>query len=68
MGAVATLKHTVKSATETADKQQQAQRQQQPKKSPSSAAFQPVSIANCNAWDFHPLIGGLMDSVMSRRR
>ncbi len=58
MGAVAKLKQSVKSAADIPDKKQQMQRQQQqPKKAPAPSV-------NCNAWDFHPLVGGLMDLVL----
>jgi hypothetical protein len=70
MSAVAKLKQAVKSATEVHDTrqrfdaQQQQQQPQQLKKTPapSTGTFHPCTIGN--SWDFHPLMGGLMDAVM----
>ena len=75
MSAVAKLKQAVKSATEVHDtrqrfdaqQQQQQQQQQQPQQlkktpAPSTGTFHPCTIGN--SWDFHPLMGGLMDAVM----
>ena len=73
MGAVATLKQTAKSAADSLDKHQrsvghqvQQQRQQTKAPTPPTGGFQPAHTAGCNAWDFHPLIGGLMDAVMAK--
>jgi hypothetical protein len=74
MSAVAKLKQAVKSATEVHDtqqrfdaQQQHQQQQQQPQQlkktpAPSTGTFHPCMIGN--SWDFHPLLGGLMDAVM----
>ena len=74
MGAVATLKQTAKSAADSLDTHQrsgghqvQQQRQQTKAPAPPAGGFLPAHTAGCNAWDFHPLIGGLMDAVMTHK-
>jgi hypothetical protein len=67
MAAVANLKQAVKSAVEDRDQQQQFNAQQQQRQQingapPPSAAALPSM--NHSAWDFHPLMGGLMDAVI----
>jgi hypothetical protein len=66
MSAVARLKQAVKSAAEAHDaKQRLSAQQQQPqqKKAPAAVTAAFIPCATGNSWDFHPLMGSLMDAV-----
>ena len=68
MAAVAKLKQAVKSAVEDREQQQQINAQQQQQRQQMNGAPPPTAAAlpsmNHSAWDFHPLMGGLMDAVI----
>ena len=65
MSAVAKLKQTVKSASEAHELKQRFNEQLQLKKTSAFPTRTSPPSLTVNSWDFHPLMGSLMDAVIT---